>query len=81
MPVILRKNYKASANFTLKTGEIPYKLTNDYMFRAVFQSKPKALEGLCRSLLHLSPEDTVSIKLQNPIELGKTVQRYHLGGN
>lgn len=52
---------------------IPYKLTNDYMFRAVFQSRPKALEGLCRSLLHLSPEDSISITLQNPIELGKRI--------
>lgn len=73
MPVILRKTYKNSANFSLKTGEIPYKLTNDYMFRAVFQSRPKALEGLCRSLLHLAPEDEVSVTLQNPIELGKKI--------
>ena len=36
------------------------------MFRAVFQSYPKALEGLCRSVLHLSPKDTVSIELCNP---------------
>lgn len=61
-------------NFSTSVGEIPYKLTNDYMFRAVFQSRPKALEGLCRALLRLSPEDSVSITLQNPIELGKTIE-------
>lgn len=56
------------------TGKLPYRLTNDYLFRAVFQAYPKALEGLCRSLLHLSPEDIISIKLQNPIELGKRIE-------
>lgn len=58
---------------SLTTGELPYKLTNDYLFRAVFQARPKALEGLCRSVLHLSPTDTISITLKNPIELGKAI--------
>ena len=57
-----------------KSGKLPYKLTNDYLFRAVFQSRPKALEGLCRSVLHLSPEDAISVTLQNPIELGKRIE-------
>ena len=53
-------------------NELPYKLTNDYLFRAVFQSRPKALEGLCRAVLGLSEKDTLSVTLQNPIELGST---------
>lgn len=57
----------------LAQGKLPYTLTNDYLFRAVFQARPKALEGLCRALLHLSKEDTISITLQNPIELGKKI--------
>lgn len=44
------------------------------MFRAVFQSRPKALEGLCRSLLRLSPSDTLHIDLKNPIQLGETIE-------
>ncbi len=55
-----------------KHGPIPYRLTNDYIFRAVFQTRPKALEGLCRSVLHLKPEDAVSVKIRNPLQLGKT---------
>ena len=43
------------------------------MFRAVFQSRPKALEGLCRSLLRLSPSDSLHIDLKNPIQLGETI--------
>ena len=57
----------------LTTGKLPYMLTNDYLFRAVFQSRPKALEGLCRSVLHLSEEDTISVTLQNPIVLGEEI--------
>ncbi len=60
------------ASIVTKHGPIPYRLTNDYMFRAVFQTRPKALEGLCRSVLHLNPEDTVSVTIRNPILLGKT---------
>lgn len=65
----MKKNKKIS----FSTGQLPFRLTNDYLFRAVFQSRPKALEGLCRALLHLSPEDTISISVQNPIELGKEI--------
>ena len=61
------------AEINLTSGKLPYTLTNDYLFRAVFQARPKALEGLCRSLLHLSKDDTISVTLQNPIELGKKI--------
>ena len=43
------------------------------MFRAVFQSRPKALQGLCRSLLRLSPSDSLHIDLKNPIQLGAAI--------
>ena len=66
-------NTPLSKEVNLTSGNLPFKLTNDYLFRAVFQTRPKALEGLCRSLLHLSSEDTVSITLRNPIELGKKI--------
>lgn len=61
------------AEINLTSGKLPYRLINDYLFRAVFQSRPKALEGLCRAVLHLSKEDTISVTLQNPIELGKKI--------
>ena len=57
----------------LSKGKLPYRLINDYLFRAVFQTRPKALEGLCRAVLRQSKEDTISITLQNPIELGKKI--------
>lgn len=64
-------NYKTADN--LFVGKLPYKLTNDYLFRAVFQTRPKALEGLCRAVLRLRPEDSISVTLQNPIELGTRI--------
>ena len=54
-------------------SKLPYRLTNDYLFRAVFQDRPKALEGLCRVVLGLNEKDTVSVTLRNPIELGKAI--------
>lgn len=56
-----------------KQKPLLYRLSNDYMFRAVFQSYPKALEGLCRSVLRLSPDDKVTVELRNPIILGQQI--------
>ncbi len=66
---------KHSVTVTLATanGPVPYTLTNDYLFHAVFQKNPKALKGLICSLLHLRPEDIVSITIVNPIDIGKHI--------
>ena len=56
------------------SGTIDYPLMNDYMFRSVMQSNKNVLKGLLCSLLHLQPEDILSVEILNPIELGKTIQ-------
>lgn len=61
------------ADLSEATGELRYRLTNDYFFHVVFQSNPKALTGLCASLLHLEPEEITSVEVLNPIEFGKAV--------
>ena len=66
-------NTNESTTSTPDKNIIRYPLKNDYMFRAVFQSRPKALEGLCRSLLRLSPSDSLHIDLKNPIQLGAAI--------
>jgi len=53
------------------TGKIDYRLMNDCMFHVVFQKNPKALRGLCASLLHISPEEILSVEVLNPIEFGE----------
>jgi len=50
------------------TGEVEFRLTNDCMFHVVFQKNPKALLGLCASLLHKSPEEIHSVEVLNPFE-------------
>ncbi|MBO5473724.1 MAG: Rpn family recombination-promoting nuclease/putative transposase [Lachnospiraceae bacterium] len=54
-------------------GALPYTLTNDYLFRAVFQKNNTVLKGLICSLLHLSEEQVRSVTILNPIELGKAI--------
>lgn len=68
------KTSNESTTSTHDKNVIRYTLKNDYMFRAVFQSRPKALEGLCRSLLRLSPSDSLHIDLKNPIQLGAAIE-------
>ena len=54
------------------TGEVDYRLMNDCMFHVVFQKNPKALRGLCASLLHMHPEKISSVEVLNPFEF-KTI--------
>ena len=37
--------------------EVEYGLTNDYMFRSVFQTSEEALRGLLSALLYIPEED------------------------
>ena len=60
-------------NYLHATGKVRYRMTNDYLFRAVFQTNQKALTGLLCSLLHLRPEDISDITIRNPIVLGETL--------
>ena len=64
---------KAFASYLNATGKITYTFTNDYMFRAILQRNKTVLKGLICSLLHLDPDSIVSITINNPIELGKSV--------
>ena len=52
------------------TGSPKYGLTNDYMFRVVFQENELARKGLIASVLHMNPNDINEVKILNPIELG-----------
>ncbi len=54
-------------------GKVRYRLTNDYLFRAVMQRNKKVLVGLLSALLYLKPEDIESIEITNPIILGEEI--------
>lgn len=60
--------------FQNASGEIPYNMTNDYMFRAVLQSNHNVLRGLICSLLHLAESEVKTVEITNPIILGDTVK-------
>ena len=62
-------NAPLSKQTTTEDNFIP--LTNDYMFRAVFQKNQTALKGLISSVLHLAPEKIKKLTITNPIELGQ----------
>ena len=69
---------KNTSNVTLDfqnaTGNIPFNMTNDYMFRAVLQKNNKVLRGLICSLLQLKEEDVYSVTITNPIILGDALE-------
>ncbi|MDE6743866.1 MAG: Rpn family recombination-promoting nuclease/putative transposase [Lachnospiraceae bacterium] len=54
-------------------GVIPIRMTNDYLFRALMQRNTNVLKSLICSLLHLDPDDVISVTILNPIELGETI--------
>ena len=54
------------------SGKINYSLCNDYLFRALMQTDPDALNYLISCLLEL-PLDTLNVVIQNPIELGDEI--------
>ena len=55
------------------TGNIPYGMTNDYMFRAVLQENKIVLRGLICSLLHLSEDEIKDVYITNEIVLGESI--------
>ena len=56
-----------------ETGKLPIPMTNDYLFKAVNQENEDALKSLICALLHKSEEEISSIRVCNPIMLGKAV--------
>lgn len=64
---------KPTIPYEQATGSPKHGLTNDYMFRAVFQENELARKGLIASVLHMNPEDIYEVQILNPIELGAHV--------
>lgn len=55
------------------TGKLPYGMTNDYLFRAVFQENNYALCGLIRAMLHIDEDIPLTAEIANPIILGESI--------
>ncbi|MBP3784621.1 MAG: Rpn family recombination-promoting nuclease/putative transposase [Butyrivibrio sp.] len=52
------------------TGDIPYGMMNDYIFRIVFQKNKYALKGLLCSLLGLEDDRIVGLRIVNEVTPG-----------
>jgi predicted transposase/invertase (TIGR01784 family) len=73
-----RKHKFTRANFSgtdyqKASGRIAYGMTNDYIFRIIFQENKFALKGLLCSLLRLSPEDIKDLEITNEVKPGKSI--------
>ena len=55
------------------SGELPVKMTNDYLFRALLQSDNETLKALTASLLHMDQSEITSAEVTNPILLGESI--------
>lgn len=56
-----------------RSGKLPFTLTNDYLFKAVFQTDETILRSLLCSLLDFPPNDIHSIVITNALVLGATI--------
>lgn len=55
------------------TGTILYTFLNDYMFRVILQKHKNVLRSVVCACLKLKAEEVQDIVVQNPIELGETI--------
>ena len=63
----LRQNWEG------KTGELPFPMTNDYLFRAVCQKDNQMLQSLICAIFHWEREQVVFAEVTNPIQLGQAI--------
>ena len=64
---------KPDVPYEQASGATKYGLTNDYMFRVVFQENELARKGLIASVLHMNPADIQSVTIRNPITPGQKI--------
>ena len=70
----MKKRNKITVPYEQATGALSYGLTNDYMFRALFQSSELARKGLIAAVLHRNPNEIRSVDIRNPIKLGDKIE-------
>ncbi|MCM1179255.1 MAG: Rpn family recombination-promoting nuclease/putative transposase [Clostridium sp.] len=70
-----KKNDEANnmRHSTVMQGAVPYRLTNDYMFRAVMQKNKNVLKHLICAIMGIDPDNVTDLDICNPIELGEKI--------
>ena len=67
------ENKVTTTNYLNATGPVSVSMTNDYMFRIVFQENKYALKGLIASVLHLDPETIADLEISNEVKPGQSI--------
>ena len=64
---------KKSDGWKNLTGELPVKMTNDYLFRALLQSDNETLKEILAAVLHIDVRDIRSARIINEFLLGEQI--------
>ncbi|MCM1181414.1 MAG: Rpn family recombination-promoting nuclease/putative transposase [Clostridium sp.] len=70
---VTREADSARYNYKNRKGKLQYRLTNDYMFRAVMQKNKNVLKHLICAITDINPNTVSDLDICNPIELGKEI--------
>ena len=69
---------KETDDWKSRTGDLPVKMTNDYLFRALMQSDERVRNALIASLLGIPVEEVTDTRVENPILLGTAIdEKYY----
>lgn len=71
--VVRKKEEDNGVAYELPTGELKYRMTNDFLFKTVLQHNTEALEALLCALLGFGKEQIKSLRILNPIEEGTII--------
>ena len=69
----MQQNVVTLSSYKQLKGKIRYRLTNDYMFRAVMQKNKNVLKHLICALLSMPMDKVKDLTVQNPIALGQEI--------
>jgi len=70
---VTRGTDAARYDYKNRTGKLRYRLTNDYMFRAVMQKNKNVLKHLICAITDMDPDTVTNLDICNPIELGTEI--------
>ena len=71
----MKKTSNITFDWHYLTGKIPFRMTNDYLFRALMQENNNVLTAITASLLGWKKADITEATIENPIMLGATLEQ------
>lgn len=63
----------AAGGFETATGEVPFPLSNDYLFKVLMQKDERVLRSIISAVLLMKEEEIESVHIENPIIPGEKV--------